>query len=602
LTVFENGRFHQPSVSGLTDRTLAEAIYKDKDGTLWFGTDKGLLRYRDGETTVYTRQQGLASDSVDVIVQGVSGELWFGGYGGLTRLQRGQFTRWTVHDGLPSSNVRAIYQDREGVVWIGTYDGGLARLEGRRLTRYSVRDGLFNNGVFQILEDSRGNLWMSSNRGIYRVNKGELNAFAQGELKAITSVAYGRADGMFNAECNGGLWPAGIKDSDGKLWFPTQDGVAIIDPYTVPINRQPPTVMIESLILDRTAVPLKSPIQVAPDKEQWEIQYTALSFVNSAQIRFQYKLEGLDSDWIDAGTRRTAYYSHVPPGHYTFRVIASNSDGVWNREGKSLEFEALAPLYKKGWFKALALAMLLALIWAAWGYRMAQIKHEQALQRSFSQQLIASQENERKRIAAELHDSLGQRLVIMKALAAFFLRAQGEAAKTGDKFKEIEEISSEAALAIQETREISHNLRPVQLDRLGLTKALEGMIRSVSKAAEIRIESEIDHLDDALPKELQINFYRIVQESLNNIMKHAQASEARVVIRHQEERVLLTISDNGRGFIPGARVAAQGKNGFGLTGMAERARLLGGEWKMQSSPGRGTIMTVDIRPRKDASG
>ena len=170
-----------------------------------------------------------------MIVERSPGGIRIGGCGGLTRLRDGQFTRWTEHDGLPSNSVRSIYEDSDGVVWIGTYDGGLGRFKDGKFTRYSVREGLFNNGVFQILEDAHGNFRMSCNRGIYRVSKRELNEFAAGARDTITSLAYGRSDGMLNVESNGGYWPAGVKARDGKLWFPTQDGVAVIDPQAVAV-------------------------------------------------------------------------------------------------------------------------------------------------------------------------------------------------------------------------------------------------------------------------------------------------------------------------------------------------------------------------------
>jgi streptogramin lyase len=290
-----------------------------------------------------TDQDGLAGEDVRVIMDGSAGDLWIGGYGGLTRLRAGQFKRWTERDGLPSDMVRALYRDSDGIIWIGTYDGGLGRFQDGKFTRYTTSEGLFNNGVFQILEDARGNFWMSSNRGIYRVSKRDLNEFAAGAHTGITSVAYGRSDGMLNVECNGGFSPAGVKARDGKLWFPTQDGVAVIDPEAVPSNRRPPPVVIESFLLDRVPTPLAGSLRIAPDKTNFEIQYTALSFIDSQQIRFKYKLEALDSGWVDAGARRAAYYSHVPPGDYVFRVIARNSDGAWNTEGSSLEMTVLAP-------------------------------------------------------------------------------------------------------------------------------------------------------------------------------------------------------------------------------------------------------------------
>ena len=594
LAIFRDGQFHKAPVL-LPEHAVAQTILQDKGGTIWIGTTNGLVAYRGGPTRTLTVQDGLAGNDVKVIIENASGDLWIGGNGGLTRIHDGQFTHRSERDGLPSDNIRAIYEDRDGVIWIGSYDGGLGRFKDGRFTRYTERDGLFNNGVFQILEDARGNFWMSCNRGIYRAAKQELDAFADGKRTTITSVAYGKADGMLNVECNGGMWPAGIKASDGRLWFPTQDGVAVIDPESVRINPQPPPVVIEAAFIDRVPVSIQGgSLKIPPGRENLEIDYTALSFIHSEQIRFRYMLEGLDSDWIDAGSRRTAYYSHLPPGTYTFHVVADNSDGVWNNEGQKLTVTVQAPFYRTWWFLALEGLAVAALVTLAVRYRLAQLKRAQAMQKAFSQQLIASQESERQRIASELHDSLGQRLVVINNLALFAMRSKAKGTAPGDESGALEEISAETALAMQETREISYNLRPFQLDRLGLTKAVEGMARTISSASGIRIASKLDNIDETIQKDLRINFYRIVQESFNNIMKHSHATEAEVRITRGEKAITLSIRDNGVGFNPVTRPSKGEKSGFGLTGMEERAHLLRGEFRVRSTPGRGTVMTVQI--------
>ena len=591
LTVFHDGKFRVPDVF-LPEQAVVHAIMQDRGGTLWIGTTNGLVAFRNGPSRTITQQDGLASNDIQVIMEGASGDLWIGGYGGLTRIRGSQFTQWTERDGLPSDNIRSLYEDSEGVLWIGTYDGGLGRFKDGKFTRYTERSGLFDNGVFQILEDGRGNLWMSSNRGIYRVSKRDLNAFADGAQTSITSVAYGKADGMLNEECNGGMAPAGIKAADGKLWFPTQNGVAVIDPSTVRINRQPPPVVIETALVERSPANIQNGLSIPPGKENLEIEYTALSFVHSEQIRFRYMLEGLDSHWIDAGSRRTAYYSHLPPGTYTFHVIADNSDGVWNTSGQSLPITVLAPFYRTWWFITIVALTVAALIALAVYYRISQLKRAQALQKAFSQQLIASQESERKRIASELHDSLGQRLLVINNLLKIVQGKQNKGVVPSSET--MEEISTEALLAIQETREISYNLRPFQLDRLGLTKAIEIVARTVSSASGIPVQCELDNIDDALPENLRINFYRIVQESLNNVMKHSQAAEVKIHVTRDDTRVVLTVRDNGIGFIPSNRPSKGGKSGFGLTGMKERADSLGGTLRFRSFPAQGTTMVVEI--------
>jgi signal transduction histidine kinase/streptogramin lyase len=594
LAILTNGHLQKPTTPALPEGTVVQAILQDRNGTLWFGSDRGLWRLRDGVTDHLTPRDGLASQDIRVIIESASGDLWFGGYGGLTRLHDGHFSHLTEEDGLPSNNIRALYEDADHTLWIGTYDNGLGRLQGSHLTRYRKRDGLFSNGVFQILETSNGNLWMSSNQGIYRVNKQELTEFAEGKRRTIASASYGRADGMINEECNGGLWPAGVKTHDGRLLFPTQDGVAAIDPDIIEQDPAPPAILIESAYIDHEEVPAKAPLTMRPADENLEIEYTAPSFVKPEQIRFRYKLEGLDSNWIEAGGRRTAYYSHIPPGSYKFHVIAGNSIGLWNSEDKTIDIHVLAPFYKTWWFSALIFMTLLCIVLIAWRLRISQIDAERAAQQAFSQELMASQERERKRVAAELHDGIGQRLVIISNLARNAARHQSAANPVQEKSPILEEISAETLAAIKETRDISYNLRPSQLDRLGLTKALAGVIRSVSESSGIAIKSKLDNVDDLFPEDLRINFYRIVQESLTNVMKHANATQVDVRIEHTDKLVVLTIHDNGKGFISQEPDRQTGRNGFGLSGMAERAHSLGGVFKVSSRVGYGTEVIVQI--------
>src|SRR5262249_55244723 len=217
---------------------------QDGEGALWFGTNRGVVKYKDGVRKFYTTTDGLAGQEVKIILEDRQGALWFGTYGGVTRLKDGEFTSYRSRDGLGSDHVRSLFEDEQGVLWIGTYDGGLSRLKNGRIATCTTNDGLFNNGVFQILDDGRGNFWMSSNMGIYRASKQEINDFAEGKPRRITCISYGKRDGMLNAECNGGTQPAGVRARDGRLWFPTQLGVAVIDPANVPFHYEPPPVLI----------------------------------------------------------------------------------------------------------------------------------------------------------------------------------------------------------------------------------------------------------------------------------------------------------------------------------------------------------------------
>ncbi len=568
-------------------------IHQTSDGVLWFGTTIGAFKYENGTATQYKIADGLPGDDVKAIHEARDGSIWFGTYGGLAHLKEGKIESWTESDGLAGNHIRTIYEDAENTLWIGTYESGLGRFKDGKFTNYTTADGLFSNGVFQILEDAHGNFWMSSNQGIYRVSRRQLNDFADGKISAITSTFFGKSDGMLNRECNGGRSPAGIKASDGRLWFPTQDGVAIIDPANVEFNPLPPPVVIESASLESLPLPMAKTLTIQPNQRNFEIHYTGLSFIKPEQVRFRYKLEGLDENWTDAANRREAFYPYLPPGTYTFRVIAANSDNVWNEQGAEIEIVVLPPFYRRPWFTILSVLLAVGMIFILYKRRISQLTKERIAQQTFSRQLIASQEQERKRIAAELHDSLGQRLVVIKNLALMFLKVKNSDA---NEFRQIEEISAEASQAIGEVKEISYNLRPYQLDRIGLTKAIEAIVRTAKSASTIEFSGEIDDIDNYFPKETEINFYRIVQECVNNVVKHSEAAKAFVKIKHSGEIVEFEIGDDGKGFTPSQTESKT--SGFGLIGITERAELFGGKVEIKSAPNQGTKIKIRLKSQE----
>ena len=583
----------EESIIALSRRNYeVDAIHQDREGTIWFGTSEGLVSYKDGARKFYNTSDGLAGKAVKVIMEDRQGALWFGTYGGLSRLKDGAFTSYKKSDGLASDHVRSLYEDGEGVIWVGTYDGGLSRLEGGRITTYTTNDGLFSNGVFQILDDGRGNFWMSSNLGIYRASRQELNDFAEGRIHTITCVSYGKRDGMLNVECNGGAQPAGVRTHDGRLWFPTQIGVAVIDPADVPFNSLPPPMLIEGVVVDGTATGIRDKIRILPGQEGLEIHYTGLSFINPEHVHFRYRMEGLDKDWVEAGTRRTAFYSHVPPGSYRFSVIAANASGVWNLVGASLEVTVVPPFWRRWWFSTLIVTALAAIAIVLYRRRVAMLKRAAAAQAAFSQRLIESQEIERKRIAAELHDGLQQSLSIIANRASLALDKRDDPNRA---FDQVSEIVATASDALKEVREIAYNLRPVELDRLGLTKALRAMVKKVSGSTPMHISADIDEIDHLFSTESEINLYRIVQESINNIIKHSGATEASVEIKRLASALAITIRDDGRGFAAESGSASDARPaGFGLMGISERARMLVGKHSIQSAPGLGTTIKIDI--------
>lgn len=596
IRVFTNGRFERPvPYPDLPNRTVVHVIHQSADGAFWFGTSVGLARFQNGETTFFKNQKGL-DGSIRAIIEPPEGGLWIATYAGLTRFQNGTFTTLTETDGLPSDNVRALYEDADGVLWIGTYDGGLGRLKDGKLTKFTVENGLYENGVFYILEDADGYLWMSSNRGIHRTRKQDLNDFAEGRIRNFNSTGYGTSDGMLNIECNGGMQPTGAKTRDGRLWFATQDGAAVVDPKLVASDPQPPPVLIETVNLDgveRSSLhETLSKIEIAPYQRNLEIAYTGLSFNKPGQLRFRYRLEGLDTDWTDAGGRRTAFYPYLPPGKYTFRVIAVNSDNVWNAEGARLEIVVHPAFYQTWWFWTMCAALVGLTTFLFYRRRLNDIRRRQLAQEEFSRRLIDAHEIERRRIAAELHDSIGQSLAMIKNTAVF---SSQTAADLTEAREQLTEIVVQSGQAISEVREIAYNLRPYLLDRLGLTKAIVALLEKIEENSVIEVISEIEDIDGLFEKEAEISLYRIIQESLNNILKHAEATEMRVFVCRHEYLVTVEINDNGQGFDVKAKNETGRRGGFGLLGMSERVRMLGGAIMFDSIVGEGTTIKVELK-------
>ena len=517
---------------------------------------------------------------------------WIGTRVGLASHIDGKFTN---HTEFPAVQIRSIYEDADGTIWFGTYDAGVFRYKNGEFKSITLRDGLFDQGAFQILEDDFGRFWISSNRGIYRAGREQLNDFADGKIQTVTSVAYGIKDGMADAETNGGRSPAGFKSrKDGTLWFPTQKGIAVINPQAVPVNTLAPNVVIEKCLLDHRPVGCGE-IKVLPGSGSLEIQFTGLSFNKPEQIKFRYKLDGLDQNWTEVGTQRAAFFTHLPPGDYAFKVSAANSDGVWNEAGASLNVQVLPPVYRTWWFLSLAVLVFAGILFGMYKRRTLYLTRRANEQQSFSRQLLESQERERQRIAVELHDSLGQDLLIIKNWAMIGLNQKKGSQEAQ---KQLAEISQTASEAIEEVREIAYNLRPYQIDELGLTKAIESMCARVSRASQISFDCRIDDLDDYFPKIEEINFYRIVQECVNNIVKHSEAAEAKIRIVRDGEGLRLSVEDNGKGF-DFQKTKARMQNGehrsLGLVSLVERGRILGGTPVFESSAGHGTRITLHLQ-------
>jgi diguanylate cyclase (GGDEF)-like protein len=392
VNIFDGVKFQ--TVAGLSNG--ARAFHEDADGTMWLGSRDGLHVLSKGTLKTYTTRDGLPDPGVNVTFRDRRGVLWIGTGNGLARFEGGRIVKVPTPVGFPSgvrvifedrrgqlfvaggeglarwdgsafhldpqfakAHVMAVSEDADGTLWFGTWSQGLHRLRNGRLTRFTTANGLYDDVAWSVVDDGRGHLWMGSNRGIYRVSKKELEDFAAGRIASIGCKVYGNADGMRRRETNWGSPPA-IRARDGRLWFATTSGEVVVDP-AVTVKRNPPTVVLERFRADEAEVSTASPPVLAPGTHNIEIQYAGLSLVSPDKIRYRYRLEGYDDRWIDAGSRRAAFYTNVDPGRYRFQVIAANEDGVWNETGASIEFR-LKPYFRQTpWFYGLVIAALVLL-------------------------------------------------------------------------------------------------------------------------------------------------------------------------------------------------------------------------------------------------
>ncbi len=339
-------------------------VFEDRAGVIWIGTDRsGLIRYESGRVTRFTTADGLSNDAIRSLAGGEDGSLWIGTKGGgLNRLQGRVFTKFTEDDGLPNDSVQALYMDPDQTLWIATRRG-VSRYKGGRFTTYSTSEGMPSSHVYSFVEDDRGDLWMASGNGIFRVSKKQLDGFADGRIGSVAATLYGRAHGLPSTMAAVGTYPGASRSHDGRLWFAMVGGLAVADPKNLTSNSLAPPVHIEEVRVDGRVLDLENPAEVPPGRGEVMFRYTALSFEAPRAVKFKYRLEGFDRDWVDADTdtARVVHYTNLAPGHYRFRAIAANGDGVWNEQGAEIAFSQAPHFYETRWFYvALALSLIVA--------------------------------------------------------------------------------------------------------------------------------------------------------------------------------------------------------------------------------------------------
>jgi ligand-binding sensor domain-containing protein/signal transduction histidine kinase len=632
LSRWEQGRFRTIAADRLARNQFIAVMQEDRAGAMWLGTyGGGVKRVVDDEITTFTTRDGLADNSITAMTLDAAGALWIGTYAGLTRYADGRFTSFTAKDGLPDVEINALFPDTDGSLWVATDHGGLARVKNGRITPLESARPIFGQGLLSIQADDRGYFWCSSNRGIYRVARQELHEIADGRRTTAAVVRYDAADGMKTQECNGGTQPAGWRARDGTLWFPTERGVIAIDPARLRATETAPRPIVEEVIVDgatlmdtlttltRTAattatsltaattegvsvvpvsvasasaaapasesvsVPVPVPI-VKPGSRQVEFHYTAPYLTASERVRFRYRLDGYDPAWVDAGARRIAYYTDLPPGAHTFRVAAAIDDGPWSELEGVLAVHVAPRFYQTWWFATGVCVAMAGTLWGAHRYRVNQ---------------LLAVERVRTRIASDLHDDIGSSLSQIAILSEVVTaRVAPAPADIAEPLARIGVLSRESVDAMGDiVWAVSPDLgTPVHLSQRMRRLASDLL---PARGIELHFESS-DEGQVQLGIETRREVFLIFKEALHNIVRHANATDVSIVLTIGRRVLHLEVRDNGRGFAAaatdvddGAAAAAAAAAGQGLRSMRRRAAAIGGRLSIASAPGAGTTIALD---------
>ena len=576
-----DGHFDNPVVKDSMHRRLVFDFLEDRTGKQWLALPAGVSELEGSHVRNVIPGGPLLNDSMVVLCEAHDGSLWAGSYGqGLWRLKDGQPKHFTAEDGLASDQIRALKEDEDGTIWIGTFGGGLNGFRNGRFFHLATKEGLLSDNVSHVEDDGHGSLWLSTTRGICRVRKKDLNDFAAGKIRTIDAVNYGVADGLRSAQCAPGYPTSrgGIQSADGRLWFPTSRGLAVLDPKEKPASLSAPTVHLLEVRVDGHSMPLVVPADLPPGDGRAEFRYTGVYLSAPELVRYSYRLYGLDRDWVGEVARRVTNYNSLKHGRYRFVVRASIQGGPASEA--SFAFELRPHFYETGWFRYLCIALAAAGIWGLFRLRVRQIRERFALVL-----------DERARLAREIHDTLAQGFVGISSqldAVALTINRNLDAAR-----QHLELARKMARHSLTEARRSVMDLRASALEGQDLPAALSEAARQWTAGTPVEVHVDVAGEGRKVPEEMEQNLLRIAQEAVANTVKHAHANEVRIRLEMVNGRLKLSVADDGRGFEQTNAFSEAGGH-FGLLGMRERAKRLGGELQLRSEPGQGTRVEVTV--------
>jgi signal transduction histidine kinase len=595
LWQFDNGRLSRLTAPESDVRVL----FGDSKAQLWLGRLVNLFCLTNNSGFKYfgSGEGFVDSHAIGAIAEDADGAIWIGtGPGELWKYARGKFSRFTPPAEWPAVRFSAVLPDTNGVVWIGTLGGGLLRFHDGRFTRCLKTDGLPDNNVSQLLDSHDGCLWGGTYAGIFRANKNDLEAVADGKNARLPCRVYGEFDGLPALECSSGFQPACFRSIDGQLWFATANGVTSVDPSKTVPNRIAPAVIIEEMLVDgrpvdvpaHIGVPLQTaqssrPINISPGRHYVQFRFTGLSFVAPDGVRFRVKLEGGNDQWQSTEGERHIDYGPLAPGDYRFRVIACNSDGVWNEDGDTLAFIVLPYFWETWWFKAsLGLATLAIFAIAA-----ALIQRQRYRRRLEYAERQRAMEHERTRIARDLHDDLGTSLTQIGMLSALANREETHADEAKELVQQVRGRAREMVVALDE---IVWAVNPKNDSLTGLIGYLGHFAEEFFRSSNIRFRQDMPPQIPSVPvsAESRHHLFLAFKEALNNTARHSGATQVQLRVEIFENEVVVRVEDNGRGF----ETVVAAPQGNGLTNIKRRLEQIGGWAEIRSTPGQGTTVTV----------
>jgi signal transduction histidine kinase/ligand-binding sensor domain-containing protein len=587
LNLFHNGKWRSfTSADGLADE-LVRSLLPTRDGSLFIGTSHGLTRLRDRRATTMTTDQetyqGLGSNLIGPMIETQDGDIWIGTFGGLSRLHSGTFRNFTTADGLPGNTITALATSAKGDIWVGTKGQGLARWDGMRFSRFAASRSIPDE-IYSLMDDNAGSLWMTSEHGIFRVSIRDLDQSladpANTPKNGVPVVSYGTADGLPSVDTVAIGYPLAWRLNDGRLCFVTRRGVVVADPARTRQSESPPPMVLEEVTVDDRIVTPQELASMAPGPLHFSFTFAAINLSIPQRVEYRYSLDGLDQEWVYAGTRRVAYYTNIPHGRYRFRVSARNELGAWSAPAE-VWFELRPHFYQTLWFRVL---LVLAAVLLGLGIYAMRVR---TLRGRFN--LVSA---ERNRIAREIHDTLAQSFVAV----SMRLEVMGQLLKSNDGVERCrEQLNQTRALvreSLAEARRSIWDLRSEGAEAQALPARLARVVQDATatvKGTRLETTGTFRPLDRQLEDEL----FRIAQETVANAIRHAAAKSIRLRLCYELEALRLEVIDDGCGFDP-SLAPTQGTGHFGLTGIRERARLVGAEVMLRSVPGEGTRVQVVV--------